>query len=520
MNNYKLHLILTIAFLTMGIALYSQQNASTENASKKPNILFLVIDDLKPVLGVYGDTNVKTPGLDQLAGEGVLFENAYCQQAVCAPSRISFFTGKRPDRTKVYDLHTNMRDMVPDIITAPQFFKAHGYTTVGLGKLMHGAKRNDPVSWSIHTKKDDKLNYANGFTYPAEGKYQNPEIRVASEEADAQNLNWKQTKKYLVSKNLFPATECLDVPDDAYADGAIAEAGIKLMKNLSKKDKPFFIALGFHKPHLPFVAPKKYWDMYDRDKIEKNPFQKHAKNSPDFAYQTWGELRAYSDIPEEGPLPDDKQKEVIHGYWASVSYVDAQVAKVLQALKKLGLEENTIVVLWGDHGWHLGDHGLWCKHTNFEQATKVPFIIKAPGYKKGVKASTMTELVDVFPTLVDYAGLEIPDYLEGQSLIPVLVNPETQIKDYAISQYFRGKNIMGYSLRTKRYRLTLWLKGDFKHNDLFRDPVIAATELYDYKTDPQEKVSLANDPAYAQVVDSLKTKLLKLLVEQADQYQK
>ncbi len=512
-------LLFTI-LLAVTITSFAQKQAGAVKSKKRPNILFLVIDDLKPVLGAYGDHNVKTPGLDKLAGEGVLFENAYCQQAVCAPSRISFFTGERPDRTKVFDLHTNMRDMNPDIITVPQFFKAHGYITVGLGKLMHGAKQNDPVSWSIHTKKDDKLKYAAGYSCPAEGKYQNPKIIAASKEAKAQNLNWKKTKKYLVSKNLLPSTECMDVPDDAYTDGAIAKAGIKLMKNLSKKEQPFFIALGFHKPHLPFVAPKKYWDMYDRSKIKENPFRQHAKNSPGFAYHTWGELRAYSDIPDEGPLPDDKQKEVIHGYWASVSYVDAQVAKVLQALKDLGLEDNTIVVLWGDHGWHLGDHGLWCKHTNFEQATKVPFIIKAPGYAKGKTASTMTELIDVFPTLVDYAGFDKPDYLEGESLIPVLKNSDTQIKDYAISQYFRGKNIMGYSLRTKRYRLTLWLKGDFRHNDLFRNPVIAATELYDYKTDPQEKVSLAKDPAYAKVVEELKTKLLNLLVEQADRFQK
>ena len=513
----KRYIIVIIILFLYSIS-FAQNKEEKQEAGKRPNILYIIVDDLKPLLGCYGDTNVKTPGIDKLASKSVLFENAYCQQAVCAPSRVSFFTGKRPDRTKVFDLHTDMREMNPGIITTPQFFKEHGYTTVGLGKLIHGAKRNDPVSWSIHTKKDEKLKYAAGFSYPAVGKYQNPEIINAAKEAEEQGFNWKKTKKYLVERNLFPSTECLDVPDDAYADGAIAEAGIRLMKNLSKKEEPFFIALGFHKPHLPFVAPEKYWNMYDRDKIEENPFQQHAANSPGYAYQTWGELRAYSDIPDEGLLPGDKQKEIIHGYWASVSYVDAQVLKVLDALESLGLSDNTIVVLWGDHGWHLGDHGLWCKHTNFEQATKVPFIIRAPGYAAGKRAETMTELVDVFPTLLEYTGFEIPDYLEGKSLLPVLENPDTQIKDYAISQYFRGKDIMGYSIRTKRYRLTLWMKGDFKSNYLFREPVIDCIELYDYENDPQEKVSQAYNPEYAEIVNELKTKLLDLLNGFADKY--
>ncbi len=508
-------LILVISGLSF--AFYPKEKAEIM-AQKKPNILFLVIDDLKPVLGAYGNKEVKTPNLDKFASEAIVFDNAYCQQAVCAPSRVSFFTGKRPDRTKVFDLKTHMRDMNPDIVTAPQFFKANGYFSVGLGKLLHGAKGGDRRSWSTKLVKDENLTYAEGYSSPVLDKYQNPDIRKAVEETKALGYNWRQTKKYLQEKKLLPSTENMDVPDNAYADGAIADAGIELMKKLSKKDQPFFLALGFHKPHLPFVAPKKYWDLYDRNKIKENPFQEHAENSPNYAYQTWGELRSYSDIPNQGPLPHDKQLEVIHGYWASVSYVDAQVGKVLEALKELGLDKNTIVVLWGDHGWHLGDHGLWCKHTNFEQATKVPFIIKAPGYEEGKHAEGFAELVDVFPTLVEYAGLEMPEYLEGKSLIPVLKNPETKVKDFAISQYFRGKNIMGYSMRTERYRLTLWLKGDFKHKDLFRDPQIDAIELYDYKVDPQERVSLAKDPQYAKVVEELKSKLLEFLNEQADKY--
>ncbi len=515
-------ILISIGLIITALLSYSfiSDKPIKKEQKKKPNIIFLVVDDLKPILGCYGDENLKTPAMDKIASEGLLFENAYCQQAVCAPSRISFFTGKRPDRTKVFDLHTHMRDMNPEIITAPQFFKAHGYTSVGLGKLMHGAKGNDPISWSKRVKKDEKLKYADGYSYPASGKYQNPKIIAANKEAQAQGFNWKKTKKYLQERNLLPATECLDVPDDAYGDGAIASEAVRLLKKFSKTDEPFFMALGFHKPHLPFVAPKKYWDMYKREDIKESPFQKHSKNSPKYAYHTWGELRSFSDIPNEGPLNDAKQKEVIHGYWASVSYVDAQIGKVMEELKKLNLDDNTIIILWGDHGWHLGDHGLWAKHSNFEQATKVPFIIKAPGMKKGQRTETFAELVDVFPTLVDYAGIEIPDYLEGNSLIPIMKNPKAENKDYAISQYFRGKNIMGYSIRTEQYRLTLWLKGDFKHEDLFRNPNIAAAELYDYKNDPLETVSQANNPKYAKVYDELKDKLLGLLVEQADKYGK
>ena len=491
-----------------------------EKKAERPNILFLVVDDLKPVLGVYGNTEVKTPEIDKLAARGVVFDNSYCQQAVCAPSRISVFTGMRPDRTKVRDLHTDMRKMNPDIVTLPQFFKRKGYETVGLGKLMHGARGNDPRSWTIPYVADEKLTYADGFSYPVLGRYQANDIKTVYEDIKTQKLKRKQLMASLRKRGALPSTECLDLPDDAYSDGAIAEKGIRMLEKLKNNDKPFFLALGFHKPHLPFVAPKKYWDMYDEEEIDVNPFQLHAENSPNYAYTNWGELRNYSDIPRKGPLDPAKQKQLIHGYRASVSYVDAQIGKVIAKLDELGLDENTIIVLWGDHGWHLGDHGLWCKHTNFEQATKAPLFFVAPGMAKGKHALTMAEFVDIFPTLVDYAGFKVPDYLEGESLLPVLKDPKVEIKGYALSQFFRGTDIMGYTMRTYRYRITLWLKGDFNKKDLFRDPVIDAVELYDYKTDPQERVSLAGDPQYAQVVEELKTKLLKMLNSEADKAEK
>ncbi len=511
---------LALLALTMSTSACANPVKKKKSESQKPNIVFLCIDDLKPVLGCYGDQNVKTPHIDQLAQAGVTFSNAYCQQAVCAPSRISIFTGLRPDRTKVWDLKTDMRDMNPDVVTLPQFFKDNGYETVGLGKLMHGAKDDDPISWSIPYRHDRELTYADGFSYPANGKYQNPAIHEAMKEAKKQKLNWQETNRYLKSLGLSPAVECMDIPDNAYEDGAVAEAGMQLLNQLEKGDKPFFLALGFHKPHLPFAAPKKYWDLYNRDQIALHPLQGKATNSPDYAYHTWGELRNYSDAPQTGPVLDAQQKELIHGYWAAVSFVDAQVGKVMAHLDALGLRDNTIVVLWGDHGWHLGDHGLWCKHSNFEQATKAPLIISAPGYAKNQHTLSMAEFVDVFPTLCELSGLAAPKVLEGTSQAAALKHPETIVKDYAISQFPRGNNVMGYTLRTDRYRLTVWLKGKFQEGSIHQKPQIEALELYDYEKDPLETQSLASDPAYAELATQLKTKLFDLLTAQANHHAK
>lgn len=481
------------------------------NAQKQPNFLFLNVDDLKPMLGSYNHDDVISPNIDKLAENGVVFENAYCQQAVCAPSRISLFTGLRPDRTKVWDLKTDMREMNPDVVTLPQLFKQHGYETVGYGKLFHGAKGGDQISWTIPYKRDEHLSYAEGFNYPAGGKYQSKEIHNGYSEVKNQKLNLKKGNILMREKGLRPSTECLDVPDDAYEDGAIAVQAIKMLEQFSKSDKPFFLALGFHKPHLPFVAPKKYWDLYNRDEITLASFQQKAQNSPSSAYHSWGELRNYSDISREGPVPENKQRELIHGYKASVSFIDAQIGMVLKKLNNLGLSQNTIVVLWGDHGWHLGDHGLWCKHSNFEQATRVPLIISAPGYLKNQKASTMAELLDVYPTLAELADLPIGKHLEGKSLIPALENATKIVKDYAISQYPRGKNTMGYSMRTEGYRLTLWLKGKFHETDILTNPNITGVELYDYKMDPLETKSVANEEGYKKIKEDLQQKLLHIL---------
>lgn len=508
------HIAFIFLALLLSVSTFGSKGEKVKKSNRKPNVLFIVVDDLKPEIGCYGSEVVKTPNIDQLAKTGVLFENAYCQQAVCAPSRISAFTGMRPDQTGVLDLKTNMRDMNPDIVTIPEYFKQNGYETAGLGKLMHGAKNNDPQSWTIPYKESEELEYAEGYSPPAHGKYQNPEAIEAMKFAKVNNYNWFQTVDYLNSLNLKPAVESKDVPDDAYVDGAVATNSAVIIEELAGKDKPFFFALGINRPHLPFAVPKKYWDMYERSEIEIHPFQEHAANSPDLAYHPWGELRSYSDIPDKGDLSADKQKELIHGYFASTSFADAQIGLVLDKLKELGIEDNTIVVLWGDHGWHLGDHGLWCKHSNFEQATRVPFIIRAPGMSSGNRAETMTEMIDIFPTLAEYAGIPVPENLEGASLMPVMENTNVRVKNFALSQFPRGKKIMGYSMRTGRYRLTLWLNGEYMNEQVYLNPDIHSIELYDYKTDPLEKISQAHNPEYKQTVEALKEKLLDELKKQ------
>ena len=483
--------------LSLGVACASAVGA----ADKKPNVLFITVDDLKPDLGCFGDKTAITPNIDKLAARGTIFLNNQCQQAVCAPSRVSMFTGLRPDTTKVWDLKTNMRDMLPDVVTMPQYFSQNGYETTGVGKLIHGAKNGDKISWTIPCKDDSDLKYATPYGCPADDSYLSEKSRKAYDEVKSKKIGWREKKNYMIKQGALPSVECLDLPDSAYSDGAIADEGIDLLKRFANSEKPFFLALGFHKPHLPFVAPKKYWDLYKRENFKVAAFQEHAKGSPDFAYHTWGELRRYSDIPDSGPLPEEKQKELIHAYYACVSYVDAQIGKVIAELDKLGLAENTIIVLWGDHGWHLGDHGLWCKHSNFEQATRAPLIIIAPGYNGNQKTVSPTEFVDVFPTLCQLTGIKIPEQLEGSSLVPILKHPETEFKKFAMSQFPRAGNKMGYSLRTKRFRYTQWLP--WNKNTGIKSYTPIAVELYDYEKDPQEKVNLANNIEYKSEVKKL-----------------
>ncbi len=436
----------------------AERGPAVPEASDRPNVLFIAVDDLRPELGCYGDPLVKSPNIDRLAASGMLFERAYCQQAVCSPSRTSLLTGLRPDSTHVYNLTTHFRTTVPDVVTLPQYFKNQGYETAWWGKLYH-ANLLDPPSW---TRQGDQVEHARGYALPE------------SKEIAQQN------------KGRGPAYERADLPDNAYPDGKIAERAIETLREI--KDKPFFLAVGFFKPHLPFTAPKKYWDLYQPSDFKLPTRQTPPDHAPALASTNWGELRNYVGIPKDGPLPEAEARRLIHGYHASVSYTDAQIGKVLDELKRLGLEKNTIVVLWGDHGWKLGDYGQWCKHTNFEIDTRVPLIVRVPGAETaGQKTEALVELVDIYPFLCDAAGLPQPAHLQGTSFAPLLDQPTQSWNETALSQFPRGGGVMGYSLRTDRYRFTKWQKSD---------GTVVATELYDLKKDPDATVNVAEERKY------------------------
>ncbi len=451
----------------MYAALTESALAKIVSKNKRMNVLFIAVDDLKPMLKAYGYKNIISPNIDKLAEEGVVFKNNQCQWPVCGASRASILTGLMPESTGVMGFQ-KIRKKHPDIVTMPQYFKENGYETAAVGKVfdprtVKSRREDDPLSWSIPYK-------------PVHGsKY----------DKNRNNLSY-----------MAP-----DVDVNELIDGQILQGGIKLMRQLAKQDKPFFLAVGFKKPHLPFIAPKKYWDLYDEDRIELAKYRKKAKNACKYGWRKNKEIRKYSDVPDKGKISEDKQRKLIHGYYACVSYIDDLIGRLLAELKKLKLDKNTIIVLWGDHGFHLGDHSLWAKHSDFEQATRAPLIIYDPRSKnKGVSTESPTEFLDVFPTLCDLTGLEKPDNLEGKSLVPILKNPKAEVREGAIT-LFKHKGALGYSLRTKRYRYILWIKRKTKK--------IAGEELYDYKTDPLETENIAVYEKNKKLIRKLRTIMLK-----------
>jgi len=499
--------------------------------NKKPvNILFIAVDDLRPDMGAYGNSFVKTPNIDRLAAMGTVFMRNYCQQAVCGPTRASLMTGMRPDHTKIWDLKTQMRDMNPDILTLPQYLGQHGYNTKGAGKIYHptsAIKKIDPVSWNTPYIEATAVDYPLGK--PAGNQYLKPE-NIALFAVKKNNV---QDDEGSTAKT-GPSVESMDVPDDAYEDGVLAVKTKQQIIEMSKAEKPFFMAIGFHKPHLPFIAPKKYWDLYKREEMVLASFQEHAKDGPEIAYHRSGELRNYPDIPAhvtyQGTgnhikLAAEKQRELLHGYYASISYTDAQIGILLNTLDSLGTLNNTIIVLWGDHGWHLGDHDMWNKHSNFEQATHAPLIIAAPGMKPG-KANALSEHLDIFPTICDLAGLPVPSHLQGKSLKPVMVNKKSSVKEFAVSQYprsltkeemsklgYKSGKVMGYSIRTDKYRFTIWMH-NYTSDKPFDEKKVYAKELYDYQRDPLEKENLVKDKRYEKLSSSLYQKMQDFLRSQ------
>lgn len=448
---------------------------SVAATDERPNVLFIAVDDLRVELGCYGDTMAKSPNVDGLARRGTLFTRAYCQQSVCNPSRASVLTGLRPDTLGVWDLPTHFREKRPDVVTLPQLFKQHGYHTQDIGKIFHNYRQDefkgDAVSWSVPAK----LHYGS--------HYVNDRVQVDGDPP----------------KNLatLDKTECRDVPDEAYLDGRVAAEAMKALRQV--KDRPFFLAVGFWKPHLPFNAPKKYWDLYDRSTIELPPNPNPPARVPPIALQDYR-------VDSKEHLTDDDVRELRHGHYAAISYLDAQVGKVLNELERLDLRRRTIVVFWSDHGLHLGEHGLWSKTTCFELDARVPLIIATPDHKGGQRTDALVELLDLYPTLADLCGLRAPVDLEGETLRPVLENPTASVKSAAFSQhprppYCRRKDpkMMGYSIRVDRYRYTEWL--DFKTGQAI------ARELYDHANDPRETVNLADSDENAAIVRRLATQM-------------
>jgi iduronate 2-sulfatase len=451
--------------------------AAAAHAEKK-NVLMILVDDLKPEFGTYGADYVVSPNLDKLASRGMRFDRAYCNQAVCAPSRNNLMVGLRSTSTGLYGLSQGFREVVPDAVTLTQYFMQNGYAAEGVGKIFHIGHGNygDEASWSSPFHKDKVVDYV---------LEESTGGQLTREEAYFSNLKLDNIK----TLPRGAAWEKADVDDDAYADGRIALEGIKRLRRFKEGGEPFFLALGFTKPHLPFCAPSKYWDLYRNEQFSLTERDTLPDGAPPYAGKTKvHELTNFKPVPEDGEnISAVMQRTLIHGYYAALSYMDAQLGRVLDELDRLGLAENTIIVLWGDHGYHFGDHGTWTKHTNYEADNRIPLLLVAPGITRpGSSTQAFAETVDVYPTLVELAGLPapvVPQGLDGKSLLPVLTDPEMTVRDHAYHAFNRGPRI-GRAIRTDRYRMVEWKRAGAPEKT-------AQYELYDYKEDALEKKNIA-----------------------------
>ena len=516
-------------------------------AQQKPNVLFIAVDDLRPELGCYGSPVAITPNIDALAKSGLIFNKAYCQEAICSPSRASVMTGARPESIRVIENYAYFRDLNPDIVTLPQQFRKHGYETVYTGKIFHPGFTDEKLSWSRKPAEDETKRspgLAGGYALK-----ENLELTKKNKTEVVARYGEVALRDGLGSG---PAFEFADLPDNAYDDGYNTDLAIATMKEMLKKGgKPFFLGLGFLKPHLNWVAPKKYWDLYKLANIPLASYRKAPQNGASMGLHASFELRSRYDMPKEGPINDSLARELKHAYLACVSFVDAQIGRMIAALDEAGIRENTIIILWSDHGWHLGDMGIWGKATNYEIATRVPLIISAPAMpekNKGKSTDALVELVDMYPTLCQLAGIPLPAHLEGRSFVPLLSDPKQEWKKAAFSQfpnpalrewaanplskgmretYFGPliqeveksiqqqqkdkwdrnlfeQRLMGYTMRTNRYRLVVW------QDTANRCAPPVYVEIYDHKKDPLETKNIApKNP-----------KLMRQLLDQFDKNRK
>ena len=480
-------------FLSGGLGSAGLASVTARAARGEFNVLFVAVDDLRPELGCYGNDSVKSPNLDRFARRSLVFRRAYCQSPVCGPSRASLLTGLRPDTTRVWGNRTHFRDTIPDLVTLPQRFKQEGYHTEAIGKVLHGNKE-DPPSWNVPA-------------WPSGGRQAGmqyvDEERLQSMRAESPNRVWSGSEIPTLEWKKRHSWQAPEVPDSALQDGQVANRAIEALHKA--KDERFFLAVGFQKPHLPFTAPKKYFDLYDPSELAVAVDAHRPLDSPDTAFTRWQELRGYTDIPSQGPLPQGKARELIHGYYAATSYMDAQAGRVLDELDRLDLSDRTVVILFGDHGWHLGEQDLWGKTTNFELDARAPMMLHVPGMSSGGRSCDgIVEFVDMYPTLCAACGIAPPGNLEGTSMLPLLEDPTRPWKRAAFNQiprpYLAGQNWeqMGYSIRTDRYRYTEWQD---------REGRISARELYDFRIAPTETVNLADRDKHLPLVESLSNQL-------------
>ena len=489
-------------------------------------MVFIAVDDLRPELGCYGSPVAVSPNLDALAARGRLFRRAYCQQAICRPSRASLMTGTRPETSGLIHHGLAMRDVLPDVVTLPQHFIAHGYEAAFAGKIFHHGDEDRANSWSR-----DSVQRPGGVERP-KGQFALPENRRRQRETRAAMVaKYGDAAKQGLASG--PVSEAADVPDHSYDDGYQTLRAIATLREMAAEpDRPFFLALGLKKPHLNWIAPKKYWDLYDPADIPAAEFADAPSGGAAMGLHASFELRTRDGVPKTGDIDEDLARHLKHAYLACVSYADAQIGKLLAALDEEGLRENTIVVVWGDHGWHLGDLGVWGKATNYEVAARVPLIVSAPGMTRpGEATDALVELVDIYPTLCELAGLPLPGHLEGTSFAPLLSGPDRPWKTAAFTQFpnpalrewaalplspamretwfgpligeveetiieqqgdawdreLFETYLMGHAMRTDRYRLIVWL--DRRTPEA--DPLFV--EMFDHTSDPGETTNVADE---------------------------
>lgn len=443
-------------------------------ADTPPNVLLIVIDDLRVELSAYDKPYMQTPNIDALAEEGVLFENAYANVPVCGASRASLFAGLMPTRERFVGYQARIDEDAPDATPLHSLLENNGYHTESIGKVLHFA--------------DDS---ADGWTVAP----WHPQMVVPKDSStghrdyqDAENI-----RRFKDSRE-GPAFEAADVPDNAYFDGKIADKAIQSLRELGESDRPFFLAVGLLKPHLPFNAPKKYWDLYSKSDIELASNAAFPDGAPKNAWHDWGELRKYDDVPAAPALmPDEQARKLIHGYYAGVSYSDAQVGKLLAELEELGLAENTIVVLIGDHGWSLGEHGLWAKHSPFDVATRTPLIVRAPGRAAHGSAAGLVEFIDIYPTILELLDLPDPGHLQGSSFVAQLEDAGAPGKSAVFPRWHSGDVI-----KTANYALTEWFNDKGERT---------ASMLYDHRTDRDETRNVVDDKEYAAALNTLRKQL-------------